>query len=240
MNAWLYIYLYLYIYRLEASYTSLKIFALQRPEVINSTAGVDASPLFHSNVLLDGDGVVSNFMDDLVIRQRASLLPSGRYGAIFTNVRLLNISAGVRLNFTLSYPGDLDYFDILQSGDSPPPAFERAGVGYTTYQHIYNSSSQLLGNPSHGPPYFGDEVIPDLYRGYDERVVMLGANAAPHNLSCALVSDPIRAAWCLQFGYTIEPSPLPTAGCFITAPIIVQRECTKAVHVVLKEDDIYV
>lgn len=201
-----------------------KLFAQKMPSAINSSSGINVSPLFHSRVLLDGDGVAKNYMDDVVIRQRAQLLPSGRYGAIFSNVRLLNASGGVRLNFTLSYPGNFEFANILQTGDTPPPPFERVGVGYTTLPRLFNSSSLFLGYDATQPPYIAVDTIPDLYRGYEERLVPV-TDGAVNGLSCSLDPDPLRQGWCREAGVTLQPGPTPqTPGVTLTEPIVVRAQ----------------
>lgn len=200
-----------------------KLFALRPPQVFNSSSGFNMSPLFRSNVLMTGDGARTNFMDDIVIRQRATLLPSGRYGAIFSNVKLLNTSSAVRFNFTLSYPGNFDFYNLYATGDTPPPPFERTGLGQFNTVPLTNSSATMTNRDVSSYPYIHLDTWTNSFRGYAESVALVRTGSTATGLSCSFETDAQRAAWCRQYGYTVVPAA-SAPGCLITDPIAVTAQ----------------
>jgi hypothetical protein len=184
--------------------------------------GINLSPLFHSTVVMAGPGVTTNYLDDHVVRIRASVLPSGRVGAIFRGIRLLNVTAAVRLNFTVTYPGGFEYFSSLQAGDMPQPPFRRAGGGFPELPRRYNSSFDLFQFQSVGllsPLGIGNDAIPALYRGFDEVPRLLGAGTVG-GLSCGMVPAGPRRQWCQASGFTLDLGSI-SPGVMITSPIAV-------------------
>ena len=181
---------------------------------------------------MTGDGATTNYLDDTVIRQRAQLLPSGRIGAIFTGVRIMSASPAVRLNFTLTFPGGLEYYGIYQTGDKPNPAWYRAGGGWPELPRVFRNSSDVFPQYAYGlytPFGAGDTTIPDLYRGYEETVVPLGTSTV-NGLSCAAEPDAVRRQWCVESGFTVNGN-LASQGVLVTAPIAVSgKQCLYASH----------
>ena len=96
-------------------------------------------------MLMDGVDIQTTYLGDLAIRKRATLLPGGYYGAVFSGVKFLNVSAsGVRLNFTMSYPGGQTYREqLLSYSMSPPQPFSRVGLGYTDYTPLWENHSRF-------------------------------------------------------------------------------------------------
>ena len=117
-----------------------KVFAGSAPNATINQYGMDLSPLLGSAIVLDGDGVTMNHQDDLVIRKRSTKLPAGHYGAIFTGINLKNVTEGVRLNFTMIYPGALTD-SYAQVNAIPPPAFSRVGLGHLEFERIWEDST---------------------------------------------------------------------------------------------------
>ena len=103
-----------------------------------------------------------------VIRKRATKLADGSYGATFKGIKLLNATAGVRLNFTMSHPGVHEKFYGKYALKSPkfsysnwneqmdagtpdgnmyPTNYERVGLGFLDYTPIWakDSTRDFLG-----------------------------------------------------------------------------------------------
>lgn len=194
-----------------------KIFAMQTPQNL-SRSSVSLSPLLYSSVLLDGKDRRSNFLDDIVIRKRATLLPSGRVGAIFEEIKLLNVSSGVRLNFTVTYPGAADYLTQLQAGQNPPAAYARV-FSFPYLPRLFNtSSSMIVGVSTQSPLGLSWDLISDLYAGIND--TMVPADSSANNLTCALVTNANMQRWCRESGMTALLSD-PGRGVTITSPIAV-------------------
>jgi hypothetical protein len=106
-----------------------KLFALS-PLSLTEQVGVDETPLLSAGVVLDADGVTTTYQGDFAVRKRATLLPGGYYGAVFSGVRLLNVTGGVKLNFTMTYPGGKTYETaVLTRSTQPNQPFSRVGLG---------------------------------------------------------------------------------------------------------------
>ena len=119
-----------------------KIFASTSPNSTINQYGMDLSPLLESTVLMDGEGITLNHQDDLVIRKRSTKLAAGHYGAIFKGITLKNVSDGVRLNFTMVYPG-LMTDSYAQVNAVPPPAFSRVGLGHTEFTRLWEDKTAV-------------------------------------------------------------------------------------------------
>lgn len=223
-----------------------KLFALD-PLPLSQQEGVDLDPLLYSSMLMDGVGIQTTYLGDLAIRKRATLLPGGYYGAIFSGIKFLNVSAhGVRLNFTMSYPGGQTYREqLLSYSMSPPQPFSRVGLGYTDYTPLWENHSRFdflesgidneflvpSGDSRSGTAYTIWEaglyasngsitalpnVTTRVYRGLGD--VVSKANAS----DCAVVLGTERRAWCTSSGYKTSMSGDPGPGLLLTAPVIVQ------------------
>ena len=215
-----------------------KVIAFAPPS--GSIDGQDTSPLFVSEIMIDADGLQKTYLDDHAIRKRATLLPGGYYGAVFTGVRFLNISDGVRLNFTMSYPGGAAYNALLAKDMVPNQPFSRVGLGYTDYVPLWENSTRYgfleagtteAISPLNGRTWadiwendlYGGGVnstitaLPDvttrLYRGYGDSMVRATSS------DCTAVADAWRRAWCLVSGYRADISKDVGPGLFLTPAI---------------------
>lgn len=201
-----------------------KIMASDSPANLSTWAtGMDISPMFVSAVLIDADGITTTYQDDLVVRKRATILPSGNVGAVFTGLKFLSATPGVRLNFTVTFPGAFDFYKQLQTGDTPNPPWRRAGGGRPELPRIYNSSQlfwPIMGQSINAPTGYGRTIIPDLYQAFDETVVPVGSNTV-NGLSCASVTNAARQQWCRDRGFTVSATAMTSKGVLITDPIAV-------------------
>lgn len=224
-----------------------KIIALSPPTA--SIEGMDNSPLLQSDILMSADNAQVTYLDDVAVRKRATLLPGGYYGAVFTGVRLLNVSSDVRLNFTMTYPGGADYYLLQSLGVSPPQPFSRVGLGYTDYDPIWENSSRFefleagIDDVRPVPPaatrtwkeIYEDELysvggtitaLPDvtsqLYRGLGNTIVK--ADEA----DCSTITDTRRYEWCVEAGYRTNINNDPGPGVLITSGIqVIGKDATQ-------------
>lgn len=217
--------------------------------------GVDVSRLLYSNITLNSLEATETYLGDIAIRKRATLLPGGYYGAVFEGVRLLNVTDGVRLNFTMSYPGGWEYKELKHNFAVTPPApFSRVGLGYTDYEPIWENVSRvefLEGGADNSFLIFGPVVtqltaleiyedhlysvngsitaLPDVtvraYRGLGTALRKASAS------DCAKVpGDMVRQEWCNTSGYISDVSADIGPGVLLTDLItVVGGNATSAV-----------
>ena len=219
-----------------------KVFAFSPPFNF-STVGMDLSPLMSSNVLMTGVNATKTYIDDIAIRSPAALLPSGYYGAVFKQIKLLNTStpAGVKLNFTLSYPGGQQYdTDLALKMMTPPIPYTRAGLGFPEYTPVWTGKQSTFWPNVLQPAtniVLGTNITSQLYVGLAPSVIWARSqNASAPTSMCAPVKDPQRKQWCIQSGHTYSTST-PDGPCTaLTSPIIVMG-MFRSMHALLSADN---
>ena len=199
-----------------------KIFAHQEPKNI-STSGMDLSPLLMSLVSMGGQGLAKTYEDDSAIRIRASLLPSGYIGAVFSGIFFHNVTEEVRLNFTMTYPGGYEYYDDVFLNDVVLPSpFSRVGAGFTHFDPIWRGNESSFytfnGNAAQPDLLLGDTVIQDLYSPLNDSIVNVGQDPSLSVL-CDTILDPRRRQWCLLDGFIAAPGSPAGAGVVLSSPI---------------------
>lgn len=153
---------------------------------------MDVSPLLYSLVDMAGDGVVETFHDDLAVRKKATLLPSGYYGAIFTNIRFKSAASNIRLNFTMTNIGGYDYHESVTTAETQrAAAFSRAGLGFHEFTPLsaetlwtIRPDNELTSEWEYRPV---EGLYPSMYAGMEDntlRVADAAEGSLPHNLSC--------------------------------------------------------
>ena len=201
-----------------------KVFA-GAPPANMSIDGMDLSPIFSSNIELTQPSANMTYMDDIAVRKRAILLPGGYYGAVFDNMALRDVSPGVLLNFTMSYPGGEQYYeDVTIYGSTPPTPYSRAGIAWPELPHLLTGKQAtfwpVIGNVPPTDIVLGDTITTQIYEGIQSQV--LWARDQPVNQTmCEGVSDAGRKAWCLQSGYTLIVAGDHSPGMTLTNPIAV-------------------
>eukprot|EP00911_Craspedida_sp_UC1_P002730 UC1_evm1s2004 len=214
----------------------LKIFALD--DYVGDEAGMDVTPLLYSSVALSGIDVQKNGKGDLVVRKEMELLPSGYYGAIFSNFAFDQVHEGIKLNFTMIIKGGPVYKELrgADAGTNMAEAFSRIGLGLG---HSDGLNGSLYANPADMfdfltpfEPYksFRDEYLyDDLSRGYDDHRIAVSDLTDTnniHGINCTRVGagvgeDVRRRIWCEQSGHTVDPTLSAPRNILITDPISV-------------------
>eukprot|EP00049_Salpingoeca_infusionum_P010535 m.182392 g.182392 ORF g.182392 m.182392 type:complete len:1996 (-) comp14668_c0_seq4:2510-8497(-) len=192
-----------------------KIYAAQQPTNM-SVEGMNSARLLYSRVEMKGAGVVTTYSDDHEMRLPVELLPSGYYGAVFSGIHFDRVVDNIRLNVTATHPGgETIYTDAKSRKIFNPPAFNRAGLGMWQFDPMLNTTLWKARPPENDFELVSDEefrpirgLYPSVYEGYEENIVMLSSvdNTSTVTLDCSLVEDEKRHAWCLQAGFTVDPS----------------------------------
>ena len=201
---------------------SFKVFAAKSPVNI-SINSMDLSPLLASRVRMSGTGVTSTYTDDLAVRLPVTLLPSGYYGAIFTNIAFNDSAVNVKLNFTMTYPGGQQYRDdVIVNKAFPPVPFSRAGHGLTSYTPLLAETPSALflsGDQPATDLLLGGTVGMDLYYGYADNIVW--ASSTPNASLCNDITDAKRRLWCVESGFTIDATAAPPKNVLLSPGITV-------------------
>ncbi|EGD73334.1 RGC/RGC protein kinase [Salpingoeca rosetta] len=204
-----------------------KIVAADPPANI-SVNGMNSARLLYSEVELHGPGVTTIFTDDLAVRKRASLLPSGYYGAVFEGIHFKKAVHNLRLNFTITHPGGEPYYLDLTTHDvQNPEPYSRAGMGFPELPPLTQYTLFKSRPPEEQSQYVTDEefrpvrdLYPSVYEGYETHAMlfMRDIGTSEMGLSCDLVEDERRRAWCLQSGYTLNVTGDTGPGVLVSAP----------------------
>lgn len=164
-----------------------KLIASAPPSSNTSIEGLNTSPLFYSAVTMGGDGVVRTATDDLAVRMRARLLPSGFYGAIFENIHFKHVANNLRLNATMTHIGGADYYeDTASNGILRAAPFSRAGLGFPDFTPMSVETlwtirpNHALTNPWEFRPV--DGLYPSMYQGYENNSLIMVGEAGPSEL----------------------------------------------------------
>lgn len=136
---------------------------------------------------MGGDGVVRTATDDMAVRKRASLLPSGFYGAVFEGIHFKHVANNLRLNVTMSHIGGLDYYeDTATNGIARAEPFSRAGMGFPEFEPITAAElwtlrpDHALTSPWEFVPVNG--LYPSMYQGYEDHALQMVGNSPAGDL----------------------------------------------------------
>jgi hypothetical protein len=174
--------------------------------------------------MMAADDVTLTATGDLAVRKKVRKLASGYYGVVFSGVKFSQVASNLVLNFTMTHPGENQFFDdVSNEGFQRAPAFERAGLGFYDYanrtdEDIWNR--QYFANTALESKWnyqLLDAIRPKLYQGYEANQVKLDGNTI-NGLSCSLIEDPKRQAWCLESGYTSDSSLASGPGVLLSNP----------------------